>query len=148
MKIFSFFKNNDDGASAVEFAIVLPLFLLFIFGIIEFGIIMYDKAMITNASREGARIGILYVDPPLPLNELKAKVEDRVKDKLGTNGESILISLGGEAAFSTKATIDPDDKYLKVIVEYPYVFLLPKLLGFTDLKITAATTMRMENQES
>ena len=35
---------------------------MLLFGIIEFGIILYDKAMITNASREGARAGIVF-DP-------------------------------------------------------------------------------------
>jgi Flp pilus assembly protein TadG len=36
---------------------------MLLFGIIEFGIILYDKAMITNASREGARAGIVYSEP-------------------------------------------------------------------------------------
>ena len=47
--------NNQNGAALVEFAIVLPLLLILIFGIIEFGVMFYDKAMITNATREGAR---------------------------------------------------------------------------------------------
>jgi len=141
MKIFSFFKNNDDGASAVEFAIVLPLFLLFIFGIIEFGIIMYDKAMITNASREGARFGILYAETPSTANEVEAKAID----KLSTNGKSVLISLGGEAKPPTAKAEIKNGKYWEVSVEYQYVFLLPKLLKIDYLNITAATTMRIEN---
>ena len=54
MKKKKFFKCQR-GAAAVEFAIVLPLLLVFVFGIIEFGFLLYDKAVITNASREGAR---------------------------------------------------------------------------------------------
>ena len=49
--------KGNNGASAVEFAVVLPLLVL-PFGIIEFSLALYDKAMITNASREGARAGI------------------------------------------------------------------------------------------
>ena len=45
----------------VEFAIVLPLLLMLIFGMIEFSVMLYDKAMLTNATREGARFGILFV---------------------------------------------------------------------------------------
>ena len=44
----------------MEFAIVMPLLFVILFGIIEFGILLYDKAMITNASREGARAGIVF----------------------------------------------------------------------------------------
>ena len=49
--------KSQSGASAVEFAIVLPILVLLVFGIIEFSVAFYDKAMITNASREGARAG-------------------------------------------------------------------------------------------
>ena len=51
--------KNQRGASAIEFAIVFPLLVLLLFGIIEFSLILYDKVMITNASREGARAGIV-----------------------------------------------------------------------------------------
>ncbi|HKK00735.1 MAG TPA: TadE/TadG family type IV pilus assembly protein, partial [Desulfuromonadales bacterium] len=56
-------RRHERGASAVEFALVLPLLLVILFGIIEFGFILYDKAMITNASREGARAGIVLYTP-------------------------------------------------------------------------------------
>ena len=57
-------SSSQKGASAVEFALILPLLMLILFGIIEFSLLMYNKAMITNASREGARRGIVYrVDP-------------------------------------------------------------------------------------
>ena len=52
--------KKEEGASAIEFALVLPLLLVLVFGIIEFSILFYDKAMLTNASREGARVGIVY----------------------------------------------------------------------------------------
>ena len=52
--------RNKKGAAMVELAIILPILLLVLFAIIEFGLIMYNKAMITNASREGARTGIVF----------------------------------------------------------------------------------------
>lgn len=51
----------QTGIAAVEFALILPVLLVILFGIINFGIYMYDKAVITNASREGARAGIISV---------------------------------------------------------------------------------------
>ena len=56
-------NNSEKGLSILEFAIILPLFFLLLFGIIEFGVLMYDKAILTNASREGARAGALMVNP-------------------------------------------------------------------------------------
>jgi Flp pilus assembly protein TadG len=45
------------GAQIVEFALVLPFMLLMIFLTIDFGFLVYNKAVITNASREGVRSG-------------------------------------------------------------------------------------------
>ena len=47
--------HKRDAVAAVEFALVLPVLLLILFGIINFGTLMYDQAVITNAAREGAR---------------------------------------------------------------------------------------------
>ena len=52
-------KNNQRGAAAVEFAIVVIIFITLIFAIIEFGLLMFNKQIITNAAREGARYGIV-----------------------------------------------------------------------------------------
>jgi len=56
-KLTDFFKKNNSGVAAVEFALILPLLLWVLFGIINYGILLYDQAVITNAAREGARWG-------------------------------------------------------------------------------------------
>ena len=61
--------NDQSGAAAVEFALILPVMLLFIFGIIEFGLFMYNKQVLTNACREGARVGIVVRSPRSQVNE-------------------------------------------------------------------------------
>lgn len=54
------FVRQTKGAVAVEFAVVLTLFLLLIGGVIDFGHAWFMKQVVTNASREGARYGITY----------------------------------------------------------------------------------------
>lgn len=54
MREARFFKCRK-GIASVEFAIVLPIFLLFLFGIIQFGFIMYIQNNMMNAARETAR---------------------------------------------------------------------------------------------
>ena len=48
--------RNEKGASAVEFALVLPIFIMLVFGIFQFGIAFNNWIAITHAAREGARL--------------------------------------------------------------------------------------------
>lgn len=52
-------KRNRNGAATVEFAVVLPLLLLIIFGIIEFGHAFLTQYTISGAAYEGARTAVL-----------------------------------------------------------------------------------------
>jgi hypothetical protein len=52
--------QRNSGVAALEFAIVLPVLILLIAGMMDLGHAFYLKQIITNASREGARYGILY----------------------------------------------------------------------------------------
>jgi Flp pilus assembly protein TadG len=47
--------RRDDGAAAVEFALIAPLLFMLIFGIIQFGIAWSQKEIFVQAAREGAR---------------------------------------------------------------------------------------------
>jgi Flp pilus assembly protein TadG len=49
------------GVALLEMAIVLPLLMLMLFGILGYGILLYDQSVITSASREGARKGVVSV---------------------------------------------------------------------------------------
>ena len=52
-------RTCRHGASAVEFAIVAPIFFMVVLGILEFGRMAMVQQVLTNAAREGARVGIL-----------------------------------------------------------------------------------------
>ena len=52
-------SHRRRGAAAAEFAIVAPFFLLLIFGILEFGRMIMVQQLLTNASREGARLACI-----------------------------------------------------------------------------------------
>jgi Flp pilus assembly protein TadG len=51
--------RDDRGAAAVEFALVLPVLLLVIFGIIDFGRLLYAKITLSEAAHAGARAAAL-----------------------------------------------------------------------------------------
>lgn len=50
----------QKGVAAIEFAILLPVLLAILLGIINFGLLMYNQAVITNAAREGARWAAIH----------------------------------------------------------------------------------------
>lgn len=52
-------EGADAGQDLVEYALVLPIFLLLVLGVIEFGVLFYQYNVVANAAREGARAGIV-----------------------------------------------------------------------------------------
>jgi Flp pilus assembly protein TadG len=56
------FRAGDRGQSLVEFALVVPLFLLLLLGMLEFGIAFTHDQTLTYATREGARTGAALAD--------------------------------------------------------------------------------------
>jgi len=52
-------RPGDGGAAAVEFALVLPLLLMILFGIVNLGQALTAQLVITRAAQDGARLGAL-----------------------------------------------------------------------------------------
>jgi Flp pilus assembly protein TadG len=51
--------HSDTGAAAVEFALLLPIFLILLFGIVDISLLVYSKSVLGNAAYEGARLATL-----------------------------------------------------------------------------------------
>jgi Flp pilus assembly pilin Flp len=55
-------SRQQDGAAAVEFALLLPLLVLLLFGFIQFGTAFNTRIQATNAAREAARLAVIGID--------------------------------------------------------------------------------------
>lgn len=66
----------DRGAALVEFALVLPLLILLVFGVIEFGRGYHTKTTLTHAAREGVRVAALDSGDPVSTVRNAAPVLD------------------------------------------------------------------------
>ncbi len=57
--------RSERGAELIEFAMVMPILILLLAGIFDFGMMFRSLEAVTNAAREGARVGVLpgYEDP-------------------------------------------------------------------------------------
>ena len=52
-------RDNERGQAIIEMALTLPLLLLVVLGIFDFGLMFQRYEVVTNAAREGARVGVL-----------------------------------------------------------------------------------------
>ena len=146
--------KDQKGAAVVEFAIILPLLLVLLFGIVEFGFLLYNKAMITNAAREGARAGIVF-DVTRPTQaEIQTIVDNYAAAHLINFDPSQTISTNAKHLESNgppDGLTIPSGDSLEVTVQYNYDFLvfpnLAKLFGgsFANIQnLRAVTVMRYE----
>ncbi len=138
--------KRDDGAAAVEFAILLPILIVLLFGIVEFGLIFYNKAVITNASREGARYGIVFrapTVPPITCGDITGVVTAYTADKLVTFGSATGVDIVYTP--SSCAPIPGADLTVRVSYQYDYL-LLPGFVGglLGPVNLVGQTTMVKE----
>lgn len=115
--------HAEDGAAAVEFALVLPVLILLVFGIIEFGLVFNRWLSVTHAAREGVRTYSLTGDAALG----------------ATAGEDSAPDLAGEINCVGTA---PNPSQVTMVCTTLYDLEL--LVFQTDLEIASAATMRKE----
>ena len=144
--------KGQRGAAAIEFAIVLPVLVLLLFGTIEFGLLLFNKQVITNASREGARAGIvLREDGRLPFYPSGDEDEPISIAEIVLNYcQGHLVTFADESeepdlsvTCSSTADKNPGDD-LYVTTTYNYGFLVLGNLGFDDIVLQAQTVMKYE----
>lgn len=122
------------GAAAVEFAIVAPVFILLIFGIIEFGRAMMVQQILVNASREGARRAVLEDATAEAVRQTVVEYLDR--SSVSVPSDNVVISPDPGVA--------NNNQEISVSISVPFadVSLVPPFIYDGDLR--AVTTMRSE----
>lgn len=129
----------------VEFAIVMGLFFMIVFGMVDFGLAINTKTQITNAGREGARLGTVV----RPLDA--AVVEARVREAASGLDQSILAITVTCKDRDGGSTCDLGDAEsgdsIVVTVDFQYNLITP-LPGFIDsdnkIDLRSITEMRIE----
>jgi Flp pilus assembly protein TadG len=137
--------KKQRGASVVEFAIVLPVMLLVIFGVVEFSLVMYDKAVVTNASREAARYGVVLSSPKYTaaqIQQIAANYCSTYLISLGSGSKTCPASgvnvTGAQGNFGSPLT---------VTVTYNFVPLaLGKMVDPVTKTLTLSATTTMNNE--
>jgi Flp pilus assembly protein TadG len=130
-----FRKSREQGQTMAEFALVLPVLAILLFGVIQFGIVFNNYLAVTDAVRAGARQAA--VARYLPAGDREAVVEAKVYASADSLDESKL-----------DVTVTPSDGWapgsdVTVEASYPYsINLLGKVVK--DGFLTSKTTERVE----
>ena len=136
--------RDDRGAELVELALVLPVLLLVLGGIVDFGFLFKDFQVVTNAAREGARVASLPTS-------VTADVQTRVNSYLSAGGlvpanatvttDNVAVALDSVRSVSA----------VRVRVQYPHAYMvlgaLMQMVGAAPLGTTplrGSATMRTE----
>ena len=138
--------RSEKGVALIEAAITLPLILLICVGIFEFGRAYQTWQVLTNASREGARLAVIE-------GTTDAQIRDRVRAYLTSGGLKTAVPDGGIPIQRT-VVITGTATASKVQINYPFAFMMlnpiARLVAKTDSKtgapitMSAATIMRNE----
>ncbi len=130
--------KKERGQAMVEFVLVLPVFLLLVFAIVDFGMGFHAWLTVTNSAREGARLGAV--------RGTNAEITQRVQDTADT------LDLANMTILVTNAQGDPGESVV-VDVDYDYTLITPldSVLGLISggsvgptIKFSSSADMRLE----
>jgi Flp pilus assembly protein TadG len=136
--------NQYQGAAMVEFALILPVFLLILFGIINYSILLFDQAIITNAAREGARWGSIHTTQTTTAvcSSSAAGTTDPcgIANRYASTG---LISFGSSTVSASSTGDGTSGSEVTVTMTYQYTGLGYSLTSF-DNQLSAKAVMYHE----
>jgi Flp pilus assembly protein TadG len=129
--------RRERGQALVEFAFVVPIFLVLVLGVVDFGWALRSWITVTNSAREAARYGAVGAT----CDDIKQRAVDTSADLLTTSDVSV-VNCQGNPGTDVGVTVDYD---------YSFITPLGDLLSFisagtfpTTLNMTSSSDMRIE----
>jgi Flp pilus assembly protein TadG len=128
----------ERGTSSVELALILPIFLLFILGVVDLGqaVVLYNAS--SEAARDGARLGHVTVQPnptvtaPPTMTPAQATV-------IASTARTSAGPLGGNLGVTSSAGIDARGPYVQVVVTTTYQPVARQFLPGATIPISAGS---------
>ncbi len=111
----------ESGQELVEYALVLPFFLLLVISVVEFGLLFFEYSSVVNAAREGARAGIAM--------STSTCNDACMSDNMEAAARAMLVDTFDE----DNITVDPDFltisgiPHARVMVRYETEYITPGL---------------------
>ena len=141
--------KSERGAEIIELALVTPLFLLLIAAMFDFGFLFRNWEVVTNAAREGARVGAL---PAYTCDGSTTDVQDRVNAYMAASGinDTALysVNISTTAVATASGTFNACRVWVELTQPLPTLSVIGTLTGgsFGDVPVRANAIMRTEAQ--
>jgi Flp pilus assembly protein TadG len=133
-------RRARGGMAMVEMVIILPLLLMLVFALVEFGVMFARWQTLSNAAREGAREAVLFQES-CNASTVEADVRDRVKNyaaPLGITLEDADIAVSGQCRTAPSST---------VLVSFTHTFsVLPNFAESLSPTIDLSRSSVMRNE--
>lgn len=131
-------RNNDQGASILEFGLVVLVFYAFVFGVMDFGRALYSYHFVSHAAREAARYAIVHgsaSSEPATANDITQYVRNIAPDGIDLS------------AITVSTTWSPDNtpgSNVKVQVQDNFHFIMPLVLK-PQMNLSSSSQMVISN---
>lgn len=138
-------RATEVGQSLVEFAMVLPLFLVLLFGLVDFGRAFFSWMVVTNAAREGARAGAVQKDWPAMQTAIYNSMCNPYPDNCSLETSKLTLTPTGVNG--------PRGSEVSVKISYAFAYatplgdilaLIPGSTALSTPVITGYSSMRLE----
>jgi Flp pilus assembly protein TadG len=157
MRFIRRFLRAESGAEMIEFGLTLPLLLLLVSGMVEFGFVLQQYEVVTNAAREGARLAALPTyggTQTARVNNATARVNQYLTNAgLNQSLAGVTVGVGGTGAAVPNVLAAPATGCVwtvPVTVTYPHPlpFLrgIMSYFGVTIGTITVRSTAQMRTE--
>jgi len=136
-------RHASRGQALVEFALILPIFVLLLTGMLDFGSGLYSRMTVINAAREGARAAVTAADPTAVDTTVASAVANAASGMaLNASASCVAIATSpGPCSFGSGAgSLAQAGDAVDVRVDYTYHSFFPFLFGAT---FDVGTTVRM-----
>ena len=132
-------QRGEKGQALVEFALLVPIFLILLFAIVDFGMGFHSWITVTNSAREGARLGAVQ--------GTTLQIETRVRDTAtlineDTNMDVLVTNAQGLPGESVVVQVDYDYDLITPLASL-VAFLTGDIIGPT-LTLSSTAEMRLE----
>ena len=127
-------RRRSLGQSLAEISFITPVFVLLMVGMVEYGRVLMIQHVITNAAREGARLGVVF-----------GSNEDTVRTTVNTFLQSGRLDLA-KAQITIAGTNGTTGATSSVAVSYPYQSVVLRLIHYNSDTVTLSVTSRMVHE--
>jgi Flp pilus assembly protein TadG len=142
--------RDQSGAELIEMAMVTPILLMILAGIFDFGFLFRGWEVVTNAAREGARVGILpgYGCDPTASADIQSRVDAYMAGAGYPDPTAYTVTVNTGTVSTSGGDFTACAVRVSMFAQLPSLSVIGQFFGgaFSSVPVAAAAVMRTETQ--